>query len=256
MHTDIHTRKFGLGDIIREGWRIYFEKKSTILPIVLIIYGPFLVLLALIPEQELTESLGQTDFILLQQFIFILIGFVALISNVGIAHVVEKTILGEAVGWRGALRFGAARWLAAFLTNLLASLILFGLMLLFLIPGIIWSVYYNFWIYAVANRGLSGKKALDYSKSLVKGQWWRVCGIQVVLMTIVGTATLLVNRLLALIPAPQAVTALNSLAAFLAASVLAVMLNVWFLNMDYLRNPPDGISVSQVLICEPGTDIA
>jgi hypothetical protein len=159
MNSDLRTRQFGLGDIIREGWWVYSEKKSTILPIVLIIYGPFLILLALIPEQALTESLGQTGFILLQQFIFILIGFVALISNVGIAHVVEKTVLGETVGWRGALRFGAARWLAAFLTNLLASLILFGLMLLFLIPGIIWSVYYNFWIYAVANPRSLGQES-------------------------------------------------------------------------------------------------
>jgi hypothetical protein len=75
-------------------------------------------------------------------------------------------------------------------------------------------------------------------------------------MIIVGIVTLLVNRLLALIPAPQAVTALNSLAAFLAASVLAVMLNVWFLNIDYLRNPPDGANVSRVKKSESENDIS
>jgi len=240
MNADIHTRRFGLRDIIREGWRVYFEKIPVILPIVLIIYGPFLVLLALLPEEALTDALGRTGFVLLQQLLFVVFGFVALISNVGIAHIVQETVLGHEVTWQDALRFGGSRWTAAFLTNLLASLILFGLILLFLIPGIIWSVYYNFWIYAVANRGLAGKRALDYSKSLVKGQWWRVCGLQVVLLIMAGAVTLAFNQLIGLIPAGQVVTVLNSLSAFLIASVLAVMLNVWFLNIDYLKSPSSG----------------
>ncbi|MHC1781383.1 MAG: hypothetical protein AB9891_01245 [Anaerolineaceae bacterium] len=237
MISDIRTRQFGLLDIMREGWRVYAAKLIIILPIVLIIYGPFLLLLALIPEKALTESLGKVGFMLLQQGLFLVFGFVALISNVGIAHIVEETVLGRESTWRGALRFGASRWMAAFLTNLLAGIILFGLLLLFLVPGIIWSVYYNFWIYAVANRALTGKKALDYSKNLVRGQWWRVCGIQVVLLLITGAVTFAINQLLALIPAGQVITVLTSLVTFLIASVLSVMLNVWFLNIDYLKNP-------------------
>jgi hypothetical protein len=237
MISEIHTGQFGISDILREGWRVYASKLTTILPIVLIIYGPFLLLLAFIPEKALTDSLGKVGFMLLQQGLFLVFGFVALISNVGIAHVVEKAVLGEDVTWRNALRFGASRWPAAFLTNLLASVILFGLMFLFLVPGIIWSVYYNFWIYAVANRGLSGKKALDYSKNLVKGQWWRVCGIQVVSFIIAGGIILAISQLLALILAGQLFAVMNSLVTFLIASVLSVILNVWFLNIDYLKHP-------------------
>jgi hypothetical protein len=244
MTADIHDTQYGLGKIIREGWRVYSSRVADILPVVLIVYAPFLALLAVMPEEALTESLGRTGFLFLQQSLFVLFGFIALISNVGVAHIVEKTVLGGHVGWRDALRFGASRWGSAFVTNLLAGLILFGLTLLLIIPGIIWSVYYNFWIYAIANRGLSGKKALDYSKNLVRGQWWRVCGIQITLFVLMGAVTLAANQLLALIPAGQIVHVLNSLLAFLAASVLAVMLNVWFLNIDYLRNP----------VADPGGD--
>jgi hypothetical protein len=237
LYPEIHTRQFGIGDILQEGWRVYAAKLTTILPIVLIIYGPFLLLLAFIPEKDLTDSLGKVGFMLLQQGLFLVFGFVALISNVGIAHIVQETVLGRESTWQEALRFGASRWMAAFLTNLLASVILFGLMLLFLIPGIIWSVYYNFWIYAVANRGLTGKKALDYSKNLVRGQWWRVFGIQVLLLLITGAVTFAINQLLGLIPAGQVITVLTSLVTFLTASVLSVMLNVWFLNFDSLKHP-------------------
>jgi hypothetical protein len=45
-----------------------------------------------------------------------------------------------------------------------------------LLGGIIWGVYYSFFVYAVALRQVSGKAALDYSKATVQGEWWRVFG--------------------------------------------------------------------------------
>lgn len=64
--------------------------------------------------------------------------------------------------------------LPAVLTSLLVSLAVFGGFLLFIIPGIIFSVWFTFSTYAVAVDGKRGVEALKTSKALVKGRWWSV----------------------------------------------------------------------------------
>lgn len=62
----------------------------------------------------------------------------------------------------------------AIYTSLLAGIIIFGGTLLFIIPGIIFSVWYMFSTYAVILDGKKGREALRMSKSLVTGRWWRI----------------------------------------------------------------------------------
>lgn len=59
-------------------------------------------------------------------------------------------------------------------TALLVFLALVGWTLLFIIPGLIFSVYYLFSMQAVMLRGKHGWEAVKYSKALVKGRWWSV----------------------------------------------------------------------------------
>ncbi len=66
-------------------------------------------------------------------------------------------------------------------SSLLAGILLLGLFLLFIVPGIIYSVYWSFLLYAVLMRDLSGMPALNYSKELVKGNWWNTIGFSLVL---------------------------------------------------------------------------
>lgn len=61
-----------------------------------------------------------------------------------------------------------------FFTYAVYILLLIPLFLLFIIPGIYFAVYWTFVIYVVLDKHLSYKKALDYSKVLVKGRWWKV----------------------------------------------------------------------------------
>lgn len=48
------------------------------------------------------------------------------------------------------------------------------LTLLLLIPGIIFSIYWQFIIFIAIDKQIYKKEALDYSKSLIKGHWWKV----------------------------------------------------------------------------------
>ncbi len=101
--------------------------------------------------------------------------FVGVIVTMTIAILVQQASQGPvrpSVALKGAMN----RWHYAILTNLMAGVVSLGLLLLGIIPGIIWMLYYSFVSYVVAIRKKSGWEALRYSKSLVKGHWWRTLG--------------------------------------------------------------------------------
>ena len=88
-------------------------------------------------------------------------------------------------------------WDKAILTSLLAAIILIGLFILLIIPGIIYQTYYSFILFAVILKGKKYKKALDYSKSLVKGRWWRVFGtlliVSIGISLVAGIASMIIS---------------------------------------------------------------
>ena len=56
--------------------------------------------------------------------------------------------------------------------------------LLFIIPGIIFAVYYSFSKYALVFEGYKSRSALKRSKELIKSYWWAVFGRQLFIVLI------------------------------------------------------------------------
>lgn len=80
------------------------------------------------------------------------------------------------IDWKEIIRHSFSKWAQTALTMILARIIAVVLLVLGIIPGIIWAINFVFIANAVVLRGYSGKQALNYSKSLVKGRWWRTAG--------------------------------------------------------------------------------
>lgn len=64
-------------------------------------------------------------------------------------------------------------------TTLLSWLLIFGGTLLFVIPGILLSIWFNYGIYAVVCEGKSGLLALHASRELFRGRFWQVVWRQI-----------------------------------------------------------------------------
>lgn len=161
----------------------------------------------------------------------------------GIAITVESAVQGEALAWYAVLHYSLAKWLTAIGTGLLAVLVITGLALLLIIPGLIWAFYYAFVIYAVALRNVSGQAALAYSKRLVEGQWWRVFGLFLLLdimERLLGSGITSLMKLIAgdLLWHIITKTTTDVISAF--ATVVMVLL---FLNSDYVKTAPEAILV-------------
>jgi uncharacterized membrane protein len=128
----------------------------------------------LIPFESLTEEYGNLAVRALYLAILWAKSILGLLGFSGIAYIVGRSIKGEPRTLVDTLRFSFSRLEDVFWASFLSNLICLGLMLLFIIPGIIWANYYSFVLATAALQGISGKAALDHSKRLVKGQWWKI----------------------------------------------------------------------------------
>ena len=235
IEANILSHKFGIRDLLTSGWQIYRSNFKSILLILLCVYIPINIILSFIPSGSLSGD-GLREMRAYNQIFRGLEFFIGVIATIGIAQIINKSFQGENISWVDALKYGVSRWINAIGTGFLAGLIIAGWSLLLIIPGIVYSFYYSFWIYIVALRHEDGKNALDYSKKLVEGQWWRIFGIQLffeVLVVILGLSITLPfylisdNQIFGLIPD----TIIDIVGAF-AKVAIAIL----FLNNDYLRN--------------------
>jgi hypothetical protein len=237
MINEIKNREFTLGDIFSAAMNIFKNQFTNILLIILIVYIPINILLSIIPFEELVQSHGLNGFKLYLRVIQLLEGFIGIIATMGIAFLINNNINDDECDYRKALSKALSRWGSGILTNILAGLIIFGLLLLLIIPGIIWSNYYVFIPYVIILKNISGKEALDYSKSLVQGKWWKVFGIMILLGIcnfILGYA---VGSIFEYLPSNQLIEIFSDTIIDFFSSFFTIAEVILFLNMDYLKYP-------------------
>ena len=68
-------------------------------------------------------------------------------------------------------------------------------MILLVIPGIIFAVWYSFTTMVVVLEGLRGSDAMRKSKSYVQGRWWGVFGRVILLSIVIGIASSIVDKI-------------------------------------------------------------
>jgi len=80
----------------------------------------------------------------------------------------------EKIGIIESLRRGWQKIISFAWVSILASFITWGGYMLFVIPGIIFSIWFTFSTYVLVSEDLRGMNALFRSKQLVAGYWWKI----------------------------------------------------------------------------------
>jgi len=217
MNSTLETRS--LGGILSKTFKIYWRNFLGLMVIVVI---PLTVLYALdyvlmtpvINTAEMEISSLPLFFVMLAIFLLVY----ALMGG-ALIHAVSEQSLGRTIGvgraygfaWR---RLGAmigAQFLA-FLVVLVASIpviiVAFFLIpltlgfsfLLVAIPAIYFGVRWAFIVQAALLEGVDARAALSSSTDLVKGNWWRVFGILLVVGIIVGGVAFILELTVGRIP--------------------------------------------------------
>jgi hypothetical protein len=234
----IKTQKYGVGKLLSTGWQLFLINFKNIFLVTLCVYLPIIIITSYNPFEYVGTAHGTEGQRFYTQISGLLTALFGLIATIGITGIIDKSLAGENLPWRDALRFGFSKWAPVFGTNVLGGLIILGLTLLLIVPGIIWGVFYLFSVYVVSLRNISGKNALDYSKNLVVGQWWRVFGINALLGIIGALFVVAITYLTKLISTNQFILIIPNFINYLVYSFIEVVMLLLFLNSDYLKNRP------------------
>ncbi len=229
---ELKEREFTLGKWLGAA-TYYFKKNIKVILLFVLLFGFALPLLFDISPRStyLEPIVGQRQGVILT-FVWAIVNT---FYQIAIIVTLEESVNGNQVCFTKAFSRSGSLLLEGYLTNLLGGLIIFGLSLLLIVPGVIWGVYYTFILQVVALRKIRYKKALDYSKDLVKGRWWKVLGYTVLLHIV----PVIIGLIIIESPIFLSSTLLYLFASFIIAVIggyATVATTMLFLNLDYTTN--------------------
>lgn len=164
-------------ELIIDSWDLYAKNWRKFLPFIIMIFLPTLILSALgtitlylsvyLPSSSLASNI-----IILVVFAASMV--FAIWVTVALARTIFDCLLAKPTQWKENFLGSSNLIWPVILASFLVGLSVIGGTLLFIIPGIIFAVWYSFTSYAVIFEGLQGLNALRASKSLVVGRWWPI----------------------------------------------------------------------------------
>jgi len=177
----------GFFSLLQEAWKIYRDKINDLLLItavpflavfislaILFLFGIGLITLGSFDFAKaflLLPSLGPGLSLLI--LLLLTICMIATIwSEIALIQILVKRDQG--IGLKEAFLSVKSKIISAFWISILVGWAILGGILLFIIPGIIFSVWFVFSSFVLVSEGLSGTKALSKSKALVRGRWFSV----------------------------------------------------------------------------------
>lgn len=136
------------------------------------------------------------------------------------------------------IKMSSSRLIPYLFTVILTTILIIIAYVLFIIPGIIASVWFSFVVYASILKGKNGFAALSYSKEIVEGQWWGILWKSTKLLIVIGlvsfSVVLISKTILHFLPHLVSIVIFNFIFQFLL--VLSMMsYTLFFMNQDYLK---------------------
>ena len=175
----------GVGDLLSQSWQIFISNAGTyigiaILPIIIQIIGIVVLFLVLLGGLLLRGFIplfkgdGVLTFpsLILLIVVGLVIGAIQILSQAALIYAAmrrdRKVGLGEAYGF-------ALRKLFSFLWIIILSIVIIaGGSFLFIIPGILFAVWFIFASFVLIDEDTRGMSALLKSKEYMRGQWFAV----------------------------------------------------------------------------------
>lgn len=185
------TRKLiGIKDLFRNSWNIYKKDFKKFLVIAVIFFGITGLMMTFInpetpqiPEARVQPTPTLTfmptkaePFLTVPWYLFLPIIlatiFISILGSASLISAVKEVPKDWKI--KNVIKEGWSKYWPFFLVSLLTGLVVGLGFLLFIIPGVIFAIWFAFPAYTVICEDKRGFKALSRSKELVKGHWWPV----------------------------------------------------------------------------------
>ncbi len=173
-------------DLLRQSLGFYNEYFPQLMTISVLIYLPCFIIVNLFRTEGSPAGLWQAPLTVLSSLVFI--GFVWRVYSG------KEATIADAFG-----TFSLGLFLRLLLTRLLETLFILAGLILLIVPGIILGVWFFFIEQVVVIEGESYIKALQKSREIIKGNWWRVFWMGLVMLCIMVTIYLFTDHFVKLI---------------------------------------------------------
>ena len=166
-----------VGSLLKTSWQIFMGHWRTVMFIVLLVYLPIDLVMELTPLAGKTDDINNMmTLVRFQSFYELLVGAFAYIL---IAYLVQAHLAGQPTDFKSlwSKRFSGTVYVRYIWTMLVSGLLNGLLFLALIVPGIIFGVYWALAGFVSIYEDVGGMKAMQISKTMVKGRWWRVLWI-------------------------------------------------------------------------------
>ncbi len=186
-------------ELIVDSWDLYTKNWRKFLPFMVMLFLPTLILsalgtISLYLEMYLPSSSLASNIVILLVFAASLV--FAIWVTVALAKTMFDCLLAKPTQWKEAFSASSNLIWPIILTSFLVTLCVLGGTLLFIIPGLIFAVWYNFTSYVVILEGVQGLDAMRASKALVVGRWWPIAWRLVVAAVVFGVISSALSNIL------------------------------------------------------------
>ncbi len=228
--------KINLAELFKKSWAILTANSFSIIVVCLIVGIPANILNYFFTRFEECSSL---------KFIFDILQFLLTlasgISSLAIIYITENSYKEKPrMTLQQSMRLAYKRWGSLFTASLLMSIITFTLMLLLIIPGLVWMIYYTFLYQVIALTDLKWKKALDYSKYIVRGSFWRVAGYMLVFSLVPGGMSFVIYKyyrhLIMINPELTYLMIPTQVLLYILSAIITVAATVLYLNLSSVKD--------------------
>lgn len=135
----------------------------------------------------------------------------------------------------------------------LSGIVIIGGFLLFIIPGIIFMIWYGFVYYTLILEKKRGWEALKASKAYVVGNWWPVFGRVMALIAVILALTLIIEFFLSMLMLGKPIS--SAVSALIASLYSPFVLTYMYLVYEDLKAGPQEVLVATPEDVPPTTPI-
>ncbi len=161
-----------ISDLCKKSLNFYKQRFLLMVTLALIPFANFVILSLL--SELMSSNIHGNEFVIGVGFIAALFSLFALVVNFWIQitffyAIKEKDL---AVNAKNLLMFSWDKIYSSSWVTFLVAIMLIGGFILFIVPGVIFSIWFSLALYVFVFEDIKGMPALYASKELVKGYWW------------------------------------------------------------------------------------
>lgn len=182
----------GVFDLLNKTWEVYKDRLGTLIGIAIIpIAANFLLFIPLalggILAGSFSDGMSTVTAVIFSSLALLLamawIVFVVTWPAVALLYAIKGR--EEGIGFKESFRRAWDKIASYLWVNFLVGLAVLGGLILLIIPGIIFAVWFTLASYVLVAENKKGTSALSRSKELVQGNWWAVLG-RIAFMGLIG----------------------------------------------------------------------